>query len=70
MKVIKELTSMIADELEGAEHYVKSAIHYKSEHPGLADVLYEIETEGGITRCLAIFTDFTQTAKRYNFNRL
>ena len=45
MKVIKELTSMIADELEGAEHYVKSAIHYKSEHPGLADVLYEISNQ-------------------------
>lgn len=26
-----------------------------------ADILYEIETEGGITRCLAIFTDFTET---------
>ena len=45
MKVIKALTDMIADELDGAEHYAKSAIRYKSEFPGLADVLYEISNQ-------------------------
>lgn len=45
MKVIKVLTEMIAEELEGAEHYVKCAIQYKPEHPGLADVLFEISNQ-------------------------
>lgn len=45
MKAIKELSEMIEDELEGAEHYAKSAILYKTEFPGLADVLYEISNQ-------------------------
>lgn len=45
MRVIKELIDMIADELDGAEHYAKSAIRYKSEMPALADVLYDISTQ-------------------------
>jgi rubrerythrin len=45
MKAIKILTKMIAEELEGAEHYVKCAIHYKAEMPSLADVFYEISTQ-------------------------
>ena len=45
MKSIKTLTDMIAEELEGAEHYVKSAIRYKAELPSLADVFYEISNQ-------------------------
>lgn len=45
MKVIKELIEMIDDELEGAEHYVKTALFYKHEHPGLANALYEISVQ-------------------------
>lgn len=45
MKIIKELSEMIEDELEGAEHYAKCALHYKDDHPMLADVLYEISTQ-------------------------
>ena len=45
MKIIKVLSEMIEDELDGAEEYAKLAIHYKEEHPGLADVLYDISTQ-------------------------
>lgn len=45
MKIIKELSDMISEELEGAENYAKMAIHYKTEHPGLASTFYEISTQ-------------------------
>lgn len=45
MKVIKELSEMIEEELEGADNYAKSAIKYKDEMPALADVFYEISTQ-------------------------
>lgn len=45
MKIIKYLSEMIEDELEGAEDYAKQAIHYKADHPGLAETLYEISTQ-------------------------
>lgn len=45
MKAIKELSAMIEEELEGAEHYVKTAMLYKIDMPGLADVMYEISTQ-------------------------
>lgn len=45
MKVIKELIEMIEDELEGAEHYAKCSLKYKTEHPALAAVLYEISNQ-------------------------
>lgn len=45
MKVIKELSEMIEDELEGAEHYAKAALQNKIDHASLADVLYDISTQ-------------------------
>ena len=45
MKIIKELSEMIEDELEGAENYAKQAIHLKADYPGLAGTLYEISTQ-------------------------
>ena len=45
MKLIKELVDMIEDELEGAEHYAKFAIQHKSDHPSLANALYEISIQ-------------------------
>lgn len=45
MKIIKELSDMIEDELEGAENYVRAAIENKEEHRELANVFYEISTQ-------------------------
>lgn len=45
MKIIQELSEMIEEELEGAENYVKLAIHYKAENPSLASTFYEISTQ-------------------------
>ena len=45
MKIIKELSEMIEEELEGAENYVKHALLYKVDHPDLANVFYEISNQ-------------------------
>ena len=45
MKIIKKLSEMIEDELEGAEHYAKCAIKYKNENPTLAKTFYDISVE-------------------------
>lgn len=45
MKIIKTLSEMIEDELEGAEHYAKMALTQKETHPGLARVLDEISQQ-------------------------
>lgn len=45
MKLIKELTEMIEEEIEGAEEYVKEAIKLKHEHPSLAKTLYDISNQ-------------------------
>lgn len=41
MEVIKKVSDMMWDELEGAKCYVKTAIMYKDEYPSLAKVMYE-----------------------------
>ena len=45
MKLIKELTEMISDELKGAEHYAKLAVMHKSDNPVLAKTFYDISTD-------------------------
>ena len=45
MKIIKDLSDMIADELDGAEHYAKYALQHKTDHPELASVLYDISKQ-------------------------
>lgn len=45
MKIIKELSEQIEEEIEGAEWYAKHAIKYKEEHPTLAQTFYEISNE-------------------------
>ena len=45
MKLIKEITEMIEDELEGAEHYTKLAVKHKSDNSILAKTFYDISTD-------------------------
>ena len=45
MKIIKEISEWIEDELEGAEDYAEAAVFYKEKHPDLARALYEISLE-------------------------
>lgn len=45
MRLIKELTEMIEEEIEGAEDYVREAIKLKHEHPSLAKTLYDISNQ-------------------------
>lgn len=45
MTIIKKISEMIAEELEGAEHYAKCALKYRDEHPMLAKTMYDISTD-------------------------
>jgi Mn-containing catalase len=45
MKLIKELTERIEEEIDGAEEYVKEAIKLKLEHPSLSKTLYDISNQ-------------------------
>lgn len=45
MKLIKDIVEMISDEIEGAEHYAKSALKHKSDNPVLAKTFYDISTD-------------------------
>ena len=45
MKIIKELSEMIDDEIDGALCYSRKAVEWKTEAPKLADVLYELSRE-------------------------
>lgn len=45
MKIIKELSEMIEEELDGAEEYAKMALMHKNDNPNLAKTFYDIATE-------------------------
>lgn len=45
MKIIKELSEMIEEELDGACEYAKEALHYKDTHPSLSKTFYDISLE-------------------------
>ena len=45
MKLIKDLTEMIEEEIEGAGHYAKLAVMHKSDMPVLAKTFYDISTD-------------------------
>lgn len=45
MKIIKELSEMIEEELDGAEQYAKMAVALREEHPSLSKAFYEISTD-------------------------
>ena len=45
MTIIKKISEMIEDELEGAEHYAKCALKYRDENPTLAKTMYDIATD-------------------------
>ena len=45
MQLIKELEELIEDEIHDVEKYAKMAAHLKSEHPQLAQVLYNISMQ-------------------------
>lgn len=45
MKLIKKLSEMIEEELDGAEAYAKCAVKYREENPMLAKTLYDISMD-------------------------
>ena len=42
MKLIEKLSSMIEDEIDGAECYAMMALTYKAEKPELARIMYNL----------------------------
>lgn len=45
MKIIKELSEMIEDELDGAEEYAENALKLKESNPTLAKTFYDISLD-------------------------
>ena len=42
MKLIKKMSEMISDEIEGAECYAKKSLEYKDDKPDLARMFYNV----------------------------
>lgn len=45
MQIIKKISKMIEEELEGACEYARHALKYKEEYPSLGKVLYEFSMD-------------------------
>lgn len=45
MKLIKEITELIEEELDGAENYVKMALAHKDDNASLAKTLYDVSAQ-------------------------
>ena len=45
MKIIKCLSELIEEELDGADKYIDLAMRWKTEEPDTADLFYELSTE-------------------------
>lgn len=45
MKIIKELTELVEEELEDAEKYIKLAFVHKDDNASLAKTFYELSTQ-------------------------
>ena len=45
MKIIKELEELISEEIHDVKKYAKLAVEVKKDHPGLAQVFYNISTQ-------------------------
>lgn len=45
MKIIRQISDLISEEIEGAEEYAKAAIRSKDEYPVLAKVMYDISMD-------------------------
>jgi bacterioferritin (cytochrome b1) len=45
MKIIKELTELVEEELEDAEKYIKLAFAHKDDNASLAKTFYELSTQ-------------------------
>ena len=45
MTIIKDISEMIEDELDGAEEYIKHALEWKHKNPALAKVFYDISLQ-------------------------
>ena len=45
MKIIKCLSELIEEELDGANNYIDLAVRWKADEPDTADLFYELSTE-------------------------
>ena len=62
MKIIRMLSDMIEDEIEGACEYAKKALEWRTEYPEVADMLYVLSTEEmkHITKLHTLVADIIQ----------
>lgn len=45
MKLIKELSAMVDEELGDAKKYIKAALNHKADNPVLAKTFYDLSTD-------------------------